>query len=324
MSKLVISLATRGRPERLIDTITKSYANWTHPNTVMDVQLDEDDPTLPQALAMLDDLPGVKDNRILLNVKPREDTLAEKWNRALAIHADVYLVAADDDPYIVPGYDKLILDASKRFPDEIGIVYGHLANLSFTGAVAPTRKFCELMGGVIFPPLFPYWFVDHWTDDVAKIIGRISFANIHTDQSRPGVTQEMREPGWWATFFDAAYLMRRKQAHDIINNKYFECPSWQKNLLLANHPLVEVHSRMINQNVRVQSKQLSQWAGNLPPDDRYMRVKNRAIAMIPILLGNYGMPESEQAMFAKALGYQGPFAGEFWPGMNTLLRTAAE
>jgi hypothetical protein len=269
----------------------------------MQVQLDDDDPTLEQTCGLLNDLPCVRDSRVIPNVCPREDTIAGKWNRVLAEPADVYLVAADDDPYVIPGYDTLVLKAAQRFPDGIGIVYGHLANLSFSGAVAPTRKLCELMGGVIFPPLFPYWFVDHWTDDVARIIGRLSFANIRTDQSRPGVTQEMREPGWWATFFDAAYLMRRKQAHDIMAHEDFRAstPEWQIELLKTHHPLIEVRSRMINAGVRAQSAQLSQWAGNLPPDERYNRVKQRAIALVPRLLEDYGMPEEEQAMFRRYL-----------------------
>ncbi len=299
--RLVISLATRGRPDRLIDTITKSVANWTDPNTVMQVQLDADDPTLSETEAKLNDLPCVLDNRVVLNVQERELTIAAKWNRALGIHGDVYLVAADDDPYATKNYDTKILEAAKRFPDNIGMVYGHLANLSFSGAVAPTRKLCEMMGGKIFPEYFPYWFVDHWTDDVARIIGRLSFANIRTDQSKPGVTQEMREPGWWATWFDAAYLMRRKQAHDIINDDDFMCERWHAELLLTHHPLIEVRSRMINHNVRQQNAQLTQWAGNLKHDARYDRIKQRAIDMVPSLLTDYGMPEQEQNMFSKAL-----------------------
>jgi hypothetical protein len=267
----------------------------------MQVQLDADDPTLDEAKAKLNDLPCVLDNRVLLNVQERETTIAAKWNRALDVPGDVYLVAADDDPYCSPGYDTKIIEAAKRFPDGIGMVYGHLANLSFSGAVAPTSKFCELMGGKIFPEYFPYWFVDHWTDDVARIIGRLSFAAVKTDQSRPGVTQEMREPGWWATWFDAAYLMRRKQAHDIINSPDFVDESWHKQLLLTHHPLIEVRSRMINQNVRQQNAQLSQWAGNLKPDERYNRIKQRAIDMVPSLLNDYGMPAQEQDMFARAL-----------------------
>jgi len=63
-----------------------------------------------------------------------------------------------------------------------------------------------------------------WTDDIARLIGRLSFADVRTDQSRAGKTQEMREPGWWATFFDAAYLMRRKIARDIIDGEDFQEP----------------------------------------------------------------------------------------------------
>jgi hypothetical protein len=303
--KLVISLATRGRPEQLLDTVKRSLVNLRHPETEFQIQVDADDQATIEALkdpVPLEALLPLDTQRLVVNINDREDTIADKWNRAVRTYADVYLVAADDDPYVVEGYDSLILEAADRFPDGIGMVYGHLANLSFSGAVAPTRRLVELMGGVIFPPLFPYWFVDHWTDDVARIIGRISFANIITDQSKAGRTQEMREPGWWATFYDAAYLMRRRQAHDIINNHDFICPEWQRHLLLTHHPLIEVRSRMINQSVRSQSKQLSAYAGNLAPDERYNRVKARAIALVPRLLTDYGMPEAEQQMFAKALG----------------------
>lgn len=301
--RLAISLATRNRPGRLIDTIKRSVINWRNPDTVLQIQVDEDDQATIDALKDASQLESLlKGNQeIRVNVQPREDTIAQKWNRVLGIPADVYLVAADDDPYVSEGYDSLITRAAERFPDNIGFVYGHLANLSFTGAVAPTARMCDLMGGVIFPPLFPYWFVDHWTDDLARITGRISFANIRTDQSKPGVTQEMREPWWWATFYDAAYLYRRKQAHDIIDNEEFICPDWLKALLKTNHPLVEVRSRMINQSVRNESANLSKWAGNLPPDERYNRVRQRAVAMIPRFLEDYGMPEGEQEMFRKIL-----------------------
>ena len=41
--KLMISLATRGRPQQVVETIRKSMANWRHPNTMMQVQTDLDD-----------------------------------------------------------------------------------------------------------------------------------------------------------------------------------------------------------------------------------------------------------------------------------------
>ena len=295
--KLVITLATRGRPQQVIDTIKRSVDNWRHANTEMHVQIDADDQATLAVVNEINDIaPAVHPN-----VQPREDTIAEKWNRCLHRPADVYLVAADDDPYISPGYDSKILEAAERFPDGIGYVYGHLANLSFTGAVAVTRGMADKMG-YIFPPYFPYWFVDHWTDDVARITGRISFANIGTDQTKAGKTQEMREPGWWATFFDACYLMRRAQAHAIIDSPEFIDSDWHKALLKANHPLIEVRSRMLNGGVRQNSKNYEQWSGLSNADERYQRVRKRAIDMLPHALESFGMPEQEQEMFAKALG----------------------
>ena len=291
---LMISLATRGRPQQVVETIKKSVDNWVRSDTVMQVMVDADDEATIEALSRK------QWTNVHMLIKEREDTIAEKWNRCLEIPADVYLIAADDDPYITHGYDEKIVRAAERFPDGIGYVYGHLANLSFTGAVACTRKMADLMG-YIFPPYFPYWWVDHWTDDIARITGRISFANIQTDQSKAGKTQEMREPAWWATFFDACYLMRRAQAHAIIDSPEFAGELWQKELLKANHPLIEVRSRMINGGVRAQSKQLEGWSGLRPDDERYLRVKQRAIDMLPHVLGDYGMPEEEQRMFSRFL-----------------------
>lgn len=293
--KLVISMATRGRPEQVVDTIKRSVVNWTHPETTMQVQLDHDDP------APFDYLKTAKiHERVLLNVQQREDTIAAKWNRALAVPADVYLVVGDDDPYITSGYDTKILEAAKRFPDGIGMVYGHLANLSFSGSVAPTAGLCKKMG-YIQPELFPYWFVDHWTDDIARIIGRISVADIRTDQSRAGKTQEMREVYWWATFFDACYLMRRRQAHGIIDSTDFAGEGWHKELLRTHHPLIEQRSRGINQTVRADSKRLEGWSTMDLKDERYLRVKRKALDMAPGLLADPEMPPEEAAMFGNIL-----------------------
>jgi hypothetical protein len=295
MAKLVISLATRGRPQQVVDTIQRSTANLVLPNTMLMVQVDEDDPATVTTLSMAN-----LDSRVKVNVKPREDTIAAKWNRALHEPADLYLVAADDDPYVTPGYDAKLVEAARLFPDGIGMVYGHMANASFSGVVAPTVGLTEKLGH-IFPELFPYWFVDHWTDDLARLIGRLAFADVRTDQSRAGKTQEMREPGWWATFFDAGYRMRRSIAMRIINGADFQTPDWQKDMLHSCAPLIEFRSKWINDNVRAQSRQLDGWSGLKLADPRYQRVKDAAIAMIPHLLNDYGMDAGEAQMYQRAL-----------------------
>lgn len=295
MNRLVISMASRGRPDQMVDTIRKSVANWTHPDTIMQVQLDHDDPASIEALTK-----AKIHERVVANVQQREDTIADKWNRALSEPADVYLVVGDDDPYVTPGYDTAIIEASKRFPDGIGMVYGAMANLSFSGSVAPTAGLCRKMG-YIQPPYFPYWFCDHWTDDIARMIGRISVADIRTDQSRAGKTQELREPGWWATFFDACYLMRRRQARAIIDGEDFAGEPWHKELLRTHHPLIEQRSRGVNEGVRQQARQLEGWSGLTLKDERYQRVRRKALDMIPHLLGDPEMPSHEAASFSNIL-----------------------
>lgn len=290
--KLVISLATRGRPQQLIETIAKSVCNLTHPETLFIVQADQDDQgTVGMFYNAISQGLRPAAGQLAISVMPREDTIAAKWNRALQVPADLYLVAADDDPYITPGYDTKLLDAAARFSDGIGMVYGHMANASFSGVVAPTRGLVDKLG-YIFPEYFPYWWVDHWTDDIARMIGRISFADVRTDQSKAGKTQEMREPGWWATWFDAAYQMRRQAARNIILSNDFDEPGWKKEMLLSCAPIIEARSRWINDNVRAQSRQLEGWSGLNPADERYQRIKAKAVGAIPSLLE--GMPEERE------------------------------
>lgn len=290
--RLCISLATRGRPAQLIETIMRSTANLALPNTVFMVQVDNDDIPTIEALSKAE-----LDKRVVVNAADREDTIAAKWNRMLKEPADVYLIAADDDPYITPGYDALLCEAGARFPDAIGMVYGRMANASFSGAVAPTAKFLEKLGGL--PEYFPYWFFDHWTDDIARMIGRISFADIQTDQSKAGKTQELREPAWWATWFDAAYLMRRKVARDIIDNSDFQEPEWRKEILRRHHPLIEYRSKWINDHVRANSQNLIGMANLSTKDERYRRVRTKAVEMLPSLLD--GMDPVEALTFRRAL-----------------------
>lgn len=285
--KLVITLATRNRPAQLVETIQRSTANLVLPNTVFIVQVDGDDRPTIEALNA-----APLDKRVRVNVAPREDTIAAKWNRALSEPADLYLVAADDDPYITPAYDANLIEAGKLFPDGIGMVYGRMANASFSGAVCPTAKFCEKLGH-IFPEYFPYWFVDHWTDDLARLVGRLSYAEVHTDQSRAGKTQEMREPGWWATWFDAAYLMRRRIARQIIDSEDFKTPEWHKEILRRSYPLIEYRSKWINDNVRAMSQQYERISALNVHDQRYQRVRDRAVAMVTAMLSDPEMGADE-------------------------------
>jgi hypothetical protein len=206
--------------------------------------------------------------------------------------ADIYMIAGDDDPIVTQGYDSKIIEAAKVFPDGIGMVYGHLSNASFSSIMCPTAKWVETLG-FILPEYFPYWFCDHWIDDIGHMTQRIIHADVRSDQRKVGTTQELREPAFWANWFDAAVLLRRKEAAKIIDA--MDEPSWRKELLQTQHFRVEYRSKWINDNVRAQARNLEMSFGKPLNDERYQRVKQKALDMLPQLFD--GMDEAQAKAF---------------------------
>jgi hypothetical protein len=277
--KLAINLASRNRPQLLYDTVMRTASQIRNPDTVFMVSADADDQPTIDMMMPLDKLAGGP-RLIEVDIRQREDTIAAKWNRVVENNpdADVYMLMCDDGPIITPGFDEAIIEAASIFPDGIGCVYNRLDNMSFPGIQAPTRRLVELMGDEIYVPLFPYWFVDHWLDDIARMTDRISYCDVEhdCDTNRPP-TMEMREPGWWATFFDACYLRRREIARRIIDAT--DEPQWRKDLLHRNHPIVEQRSKIINDCVRG-DRGLAAYAAKNAPDERYNRVRAAAVALL--------------------------------------------
>lgn len=270
---LSILLTARGRPELLRWTVATTVRNIQEMDTRLVIAADEDD--TPETIATAWEL-AEKYHFVEVSVRPREETLGAKVNRILTIApADVYLHMVDYRPHLTPGFDTRILESASLFPDGIGVVYSHMANLSFPEINAVTAGLVKHMG-YFYPPYFPYWFVDHWLDDIARLIGRIAVADVKTDGSRRPGTMDRRDVAWWATFYDAAVIHRRKMAHAIINSPEFEEPEWRKKLLLSHHPLIEERSKMINDSART-----TRW--QMPPepvDDRYRRAKSAAQAAL--------------------------------------------
>lgn len=267
--KLTINLITRGRPERLVDTIARTLPNIVCPETRMIVSIDDDDPETIEAIKAFE-----ADPRVMPIIRPREDALGEKWNRAMLVPADVYMPLGDYTPLVTPAFDQKVLDAASLFPDNIGVVYSHMANASFPSIWCVTHGLAMKMGGLC-PPYFPYWFVDHWVDDIARMIGRISFVDMQTDVGIKPTTQEYREAAFWATVFDCLRLKRRAQARSIIDSPDFQEPEWRKEILRNHYPLIEFRSQWINDTVR-------SWkpAPFTPGGDRYDRLRVQALKLM--------------------------------------------
>jgi hypothetical protein len=277
--KLTINLISRGRPELLLRTVRRTAVNMALPETTFMVSLDNDDPTVTADL--VDQLNDV-DSRMLVSVRAREDSRGEKYDRALIeAPADIYLPTCDYSAMTTKGFDRLVVEAAQDFPDGYGMVYTHMANMSFPAYQAMTAKLVARMG-YIYPHYFPFWFIDHWADDLARMIDRIAYADIACAPEPVNNGQHktigMRDLEFWTWLFDAARLHKRRQALDIINAPDFTETEWRKKLLARNVHLIEWRSYAINQMVRNEVQQIEAARGGVEsePDERYMRIKAKA------------------------------------------------
>jgi hypothetical protein len=273
--KLTINVITRNRSYILIPILDTILKNIRNKDTTLMVSVDDDDDRTQLALG----ISGLKDH-VHLSVKPREDSRGEKYDRALKeCPADVYLAAVDCVPIHKEGFDNDILEAASLFPDGIGCVYTAMCNASFPGFQAPTARLVEKLG-CIYSHDYPFWFIDHELDDISRIINRISYVDIKSDHHvhRPAKTIGLRDLHFWAAYYDAGQIERRRKAHAIINGDDFLDPPWRKELSLRHHGMIEYRSMWVNQLVRDQARDIeaSRGGAESEEDERYRRIKAKA------------------------------------------------
>lgn len=265
MTALTIGIATRGRAQLVSQTVTATLANCRADTRIV-VLADADD-----------DLTGLNlPAEVILDVQPRPDTAAAKWNRMMTVApAQVYMVMNDYKSQATAGFDTNVINAAKLYDDGIGAVYQHLFTSAFPVFQALTARTVDIMGH-FFVEHFPYWFVDHWLDDLCRMTGRYVYADgVTIEYPRPnGGTQEFREPALWATLYDALYEEREGMAERLLAAMHLK--EWERDILRAQWPLVHQRSKMINNHVRGMT-------GNAPFDDRYLRMRNAAISRLETL-----------------------------------------
>lgn len=209
---------------------------------------------------------------VILDVAPRPDSVGAKWNRMLSFEASVYLAMVDYRAQSTAGFDLEMLEAASVFEDGIGFIYQHMANLSFPVFQGMTKRMADLMGG-FYTEHFPYWFVDHWIDDIAKMTGRFIYVPGLTETTeRPSGTQEMREPALWATLYDVLYTEREEIARRILEAS--NEPAWRKDMLRRNWQLVHQRSMTLNEIVRSYQATLFDFP------ERYTRLRDKATRIL--------------------------------------------
>ena len=279
--RLTHIIPTRGRPQRLIETIGQTERNIGRKDTRILVCVDDDDEDTLDALDR--GIVSIAHERIIVSIRPREDSRGEKYDRALTeAPADLYLLGVDTVPILTPGYDQILLDSARLFPDGIGCVYGPMANFSFPTLQAITARMADLIG-YLYSHEYPFWFIDHELDDICRITGRFTFVDVAMPRNSASQTIRMRDLAWWCDYFDAMTIERRKVAMRIID----ACVDleWRKALLRTQHPVTEHRSFSINQYVRLNAPKIEQVRGDAAaPDPGYLRLKAAAEARLVRLL----------------------------------------
>lgn len=270
---LTINIATRGRPELLRDTIATTLKNITLPDTRLMVSCDDDD---GDSVEVASSFPAVT-----VSIERREDSVGAKWNRAIAAcPADAYYPMVDHSPVVTPGFDKLIRETLSIFPDGYGYAAGPLINPFFPCAQIVSHRLAVAMGG-IYPTYWPYWFVDHWLDDIVKMLGRDCHVALEVDVSRrPQKTQEMRDLYFWASLYDALAVKRHEMCRRIFADPDFTTPKWMQRMLRTGWAQIDRRSFAINSGCREQAKAMEENRGATPPDERYLRIRAKAMDLI--------------------------------------------
>lgn len=260
---LTIGIVTRGRAKLASWTATETLRSVREAGTKIIVLADHDDDLSELVLPE-----GVE-----LSAEQREDSVGGKTNRLMRLSpADVYMHMVDTRPQITPGFDTNILKAADLFPDGIGCVYQQLDCISFPTFQCLTSRMIEIMGH-FYVEHFPYWFIDHWLDDICRMTGRFVYAEGLTGVGvKPGkTTTDFREPALWATLYDALYMEREATAEKLLAE--MDITDAQRQILRSQWPLVHQRSRMINNIVRGME-------GNAPFDDRYNRIRSVGVSKL--------------------------------------------
>ena len=281
--KLNLCIAARGKPEELQYVVAECDRHVADSdNTVISVALDADDDSLNQRIA-----PQTR-CELLWNVAPREDSLGEKYSRCASLAAaDLYVLGADDNAFITEGWDDRIRKRAALFPDSLGLVYfGRLDGTLPVNMALPHA----LVGiqGFLFPPYWPTWWHDTWTDEIAHMTGRHLWAEIQVEEiGGRGQTRGLRDVVFWANLFEATRPEREMIAHRL-NQQYNAKYPWRLAQLEQALPLMRAF--FSNRTARLRDPATAgqfekRMSHDAPADERYLRIKAKAEQKLAELQG---------------------------------------
>lgn len=210
--KISVCVPHRGSDEHLKRTVDITVANSTMATTRVIIGYDEDEFT-KEKLAI------VTNEKIVVSVNPREDSLGAKYNRlAKDFEADLFVITKDHIAITTPGWDAILNELAALYTDGIGMLYfgkePHGEDLP--ACIAVTKKMVDIAGFGLMVPHYPFWWGNTTWDEIGWLTERILYAPVEVDYPAGFPQRNRRDIAWWAEFFDKTRPLRCQAADKLI------------------------------------------------------------------------------------------------------------
>ena len=280
---IALVIATRDNSQTLRTTIAGNLSGTALDSTKVIVGVDEDDPSLDDALTVVASFP--QRANVKAAIGPRPGSIGGVYNRCAEQEpADIYIAGADDAIIRTPGWDARILKATERLPEFIGVIgCGKMPVESMLPATcAVTRPLIDRMG-YFLQPYTPYWWMDTWLFEISVMIGRMLPLDMDLDFGDWTKTRGMRDLTYWATFFDDMRGHRRAIAERIINDPEFKTDEVIKKQLIERMDTLcakFLHSNSCLRDPEHAGRIMKKFAHDAPEDERYIRIKAQSVDLV--------------------------------------------
>jgi hypothetical protein len=233
--EICLIMATRGRPEMLAEVLVALKTHTAQKEKVsLWLYVDADDAITRKAI----DSGALSDAGVQLHwhLGGQTSGLGEMqqilW-QASGRTAEIYMVLGDDIRFDTPGWDNVLRDVSKIFPDGIFLASPHdpMTADTCTYPVFGWRWLETLQQ--LFCGHFPFWYDDRWVHQIGEMVGRYAWLPIVMLPIRgKGRTRRMRDVPFWARFFQLSLDERKTSAKKLIDAMNLD--SENKNAALKN------------------------------------------------------------------------------------------
>ena len=233
--EICLIMATRGRPDSLAEVFSALNKNTAQKDKVsLRLYVDEDDTVTRQAInAGKLNHAGIGIHWFIGRQTPSLcETQHTLW-RESGRTAEIYMVIPDDLYFDTYGWDDVIRQAGRQYPDGIFLASAHdpMTSDTCTYPIFGWRWLESLQQ--IFPGHFPYWYDDRWVHQIGLMAGRyVELPIVLLSIGGKGRTRRMRDLPFWARFFQLSLDERKQAAKKLIDAMNLD--SEKKNQALQN------------------------------------------------------------------------------------------